>query len=42
MGQGQAALGIVAGLDARQADFDVHELLSASSCTRSSGLPRGR
>jgi electron-transferring-flavoprotein dehydrogenase len=27
MGEGQAALGIVAGLDASQADFDVHELL---------------
>ena len=27
MGDGQAALGIVAGLDAKQAAFDVHELL---------------
>jgi len=27
MGNGQAALGIVAGLDAKQAGFDVHELL---------------
>ena len=27
MGNGQAALGIVAGLDAKQAAFDVHELL---------------